>query len=105
MTGFGDGPRRDLRRGDVHRGWLRAIPRQVDADPGASKVAAAATAAHDVLAAIYPDQAADIQALLDTSLGAVADGPAKDAGIAVGKAAAAQMLAAREGDGRGGNTP
>jgi hypothetical protein len=78
---------------------------KVDADPGASKVAAAATAAHDVLAAIYPDQAADIQALLDTSLGAVADGPAKDAGIAVGKAAAAQMLAAREGDGRGGKHP
>ena len=78
---------------------------KLDADPTASKVAAAATAAHDVLAAMYPDQAADLQALLDTSLGAVADGPAKDAGIAVGKAAAAQMLAAREGDGRGGKHP
>jgi len=75
---------------------------KLDADPTASKVAAAATAAHDVLAALFPDQAADLQTLLDTSLGTVADGPAKDAGVAVGKAAAAAMLAEREGDGRGG---
>jgi hypothetical protein len=78
---------------------------KLDADPTASKPAAAASAAHDVLAALFPDQAADLQALLDTSLGAIADGPAKDAGIAVGQAAAAQMLAAREGDGRGGTHP
>ena len=42
---------------------------------------------------------------LDTSLEAVPDGPAKDAGVAVGQAAAAQMIAAREGDGRGGDSP
>src|SRR4051812_23196576 len=56
----------------------------LDADPTASKVAAAASAAHDVLAAMYPDQAADLQALLDTSLGNVPDGRAKEAGVAVG---------------------
>src|SRR6188472_3484576 len=46
----------------------------VAADPTASKAAAAATAAHDVLAALFPDQAADLQTKLDTSLGAVTDG-------------------------------
>ncbi len=76
---------------------------QLEAEPTASKVAAAATAAHDVLANLYPDQAADLQAKLDTSLEAVPDGPDKDAGVAVGQAAAAQMIAAREGDGRGGD--
>ena len=39
---------------------------QLDADPTASKVAAAATAAHDVLAGLFPDQAADLQTKLDT---------------------------------------
>ncbi len=73
----------------------------LDADPSASKVAAAATAAHGVLAASFPDQAADLQALVEASLATVPDGAAKDAGIAVGEAAAAAMLAAREGDGRG----
>ncbi len=76
---------------------------KLDADPTASKVAAAATAAHDVLLNLYPDQKDDLQAKLDTSLEAVPDGTSKDAGIAVGKAAAAQMIAAREGDGRGGD--
>jgi hypothetical protein len=75
---------------------------KLEADPTASKVAAAATAAHDVLAGLFPDQAADLQTKLDTSLGAVPAGAAKDAGVAVGKAAAAAMLSAREGDGRGG---
>jgi hypothetical protein len=74
----------------------------LDADPSASKVAAAATAAHGVLAGSFPDQAADLDALLETSLASVGDGAAKDAGMAVGEAAAAAMLAAREGDGRGG---
>jgi hypothetical protein len=78
---------------------------QLEADPTASKVAAAATAAHDILANLYPDQAADLQAKLDTSLEAVPDAAAKDAGVAVGQAAAAQMIAAREGDGRGGEHP
>jgi hypothetical protein len=73
----------------------------IEADAGASKVAAAAAAAHGVLVELFPDQAADLDALLETSLGSVPDGDAKDAGIAVGQAAAAAMLEAREGDGRG----
>ena len=61
--------------------WSRsraATPRTsgaVEADPGASQAAAAATAAHDVLASLFPDQAADLQAKLDASLGAIEDGP------------------------------
>lgn len=78
---------------------------KVDADPTASKAAAVAAAAHDVLAALFPDQAADLQGLLDGSLGAIPDGASKDAGVSVGQAAAAAMLAARTGDGRGGEHP
>ena len=78
---------------------------QVEAEPDASKVAAAAAAAHGVLDGLFPDQSADLQALLDASLADVPDGPAKDAGIAVGEAAAAAMLAEREGDGRGEPNP
>jgi hypothetical protein len=74
----------------------------LEAEPAASKVTAAAAAAHGVLAGSFPDQAPDLDALLETSLSTVPDGDAKDAGIAVGQAAAAAMLAAREGDGRGG---
>jgi hypothetical protein len=78
---------------------------RLEADPDASKVAAAATAAHGVLTELFPDQSADLQARLDESLATVPDGPAKDAGIAVGQAAAEQMLAAREGDGMGEENP
>ncbi len=77
----------------------------LDADPEASKVAAAAAAAHGVLAGLFPEQSTELQALLDASLAEVADGAAKDAGIAVGEAAAAAMMAAREGDGRGEPNP
>ncbi len=77
----------------------------VEAKPDASKVAAAAAAAHGVLAGSFPDQQADLQALFDTSLAAIPDGAAKDAGVAVGHAAAAAMIAAREGDGRGADYP
>jgi hypothetical protein len=66
----------------------------------ASQDAAAATAAFRVLAALYPDQLATLQARYDTSLGAIGDGRAKRRGIAAGDAAAAAMLAARANDGR-----
>ena len=78
---------------------------QLEADPDASKVAAAAAAAHGVLAGLFPDQSADLQAKLDASLTDVPEGPARDAGVAVGEAAAAAMLAEREGDGRGEPNP
>jgi PAP2 superfamily len=72
------------------------------ADPAYSQDAAAATAAYRVVVALVPAQAATLQARYIESLGAIPDGPAKTGGIGVGEAAAAAMLAARQGDGRGG---
>jgi hypothetical protein len=73
------------------------------ADRGTSREAAAASAAHDVLVALYPDQKADLDATLATSLSAIADGEAKSKGIELGKKAAAEIIAVRANDGF--NTP
>jgi hypothetical protein len=72
------------------------------ARPTDSKEAAVATAAHDVLASIVPAQQATLDAHQATALDAIPDGPAKVRGIAVGRAAAAAMVAARTDDGRYG---
>jgi hypothetical protein len=66
---------------------------------GASVVAAAAQAAHDALAAVYPQHAAAFDAALQASLAEVPDGPAERQGIAVGRYAAKKILAARADDG------
>jgi hypothetical protein len=97
-------------QGSVY-GAINAIDRrhrpylvQRRADPKASKDAAAATAAFRVLDALFPAQHATLQAHYDGSLGAIPDGPRKEAGIEVGEAAADAMLA--EGhDGRPGPIP
>jgi PAP2 superfamily len=67
-----------------------------------SKDAAAATAAYRVLVSIVPAQQAALQARYQASLAAIPEGKAKAGGIAVGEASAAQMIAARTGDGRFG---
>jgi hypothetical protein len=64
--------------------------------------AAAATAAYRVLVHLVPSQQATLEARYLASLAAVADGPSKTRGIAVGEAAAAAMIAARTDDGRFG---
>src|SRR3954465_7243135 len=69
------------------------------ADHGTSREAAAAVAAHDVLIALYPDQKADLDATLATSLSAIADGEAKSKGIELGRRAAAEIIALRASDG------
>jgi hypothetical protein len=61
--------------------------------------AAVATAVHDVLKALVPDQAVKLDGVLASSLAGLAAGEAKEAGIASGRAAAAAMVAARTGDG------
>jgi hypothetical protein len=66
----------------------------------ASDVAAAATAAHEVLRTYVPTQAPAVDAQYATSLAAVPDGPAKTRGIAYGLAAAHTLLASRVDDGR-----
>ena len=65
----------------------------------ASPEAAAAQAAHDVLVHEFADGAPAFDALLAAELAAIADGPAKTHGVAIGIEEAAEMLAARANDG------
>jgi hypothetical protein len=69
-------------------------------DNPASEEAAVATAAHDVLVALFPTQAADLDAKYATSLAALPDDGAKANGIAVGQQAASAILIKRAEDGR-----
>ena len=92
-----------------HEPYLVAPP----ANSGESKEVAAATAAFRVLVGfpertptlpgLFPAQRSTLQPLYDASLSTAPNGPAKTGGIAVGEAAAAAMLTARENDGRGGD--
>jgi hypothetical protein len=79
-------------------GGLEPFATGVTAPPGASADAAVAQAARDVLVARVPSQTAAVQAAYDTYLASIPEGSAKDAGKAVGAAAAAGMLAMRTGD-------
>ena len=80
-------------------GGMKPFATTVSAAPGASVDAAVAQAARDVLVARVPAQSAAVQSAFDTYMSAVPAGMAREAGIAVGKAAAAGMLALRIGDG------
>lgn len=71
----------------------------IAAPAGASTEAAAITAAHGVLVAFFPAAAASLDQQRDASLASIPDGQAKTDGIAVGEAAAAAMVAERNGDG------
>ncbi len=68
------------------------------AEPNASREAAAAQAAHDVLVAMYPSQRAIFDAALNTTLARV-DGDAARDGSRVGTAAAQALLELRSADG------
>jgi hypothetical protein len=74
---------------------------RIDAKPDASIEAAIGTAHCAVLGRLLPTQQAATDAACKAALGKIADGAAKDAGIAVGQQAAALVLAARDGDGAG----
>jgi hypothetical protein len=75
------------------------------APPGASPEAAAIAAAHATLVVRRPMHAATLDAARTTSLAAIPDGPAKTDGIAVGEAAALEMLLLRVNDGWNANVP
>jgi hypothetical protein len=93
-----------------HQAYLSGLPA---APSSASIDAAVVTAAHDVLVGLLPqfpitatfttavrDEIRErLDNLRDASLGAIAPGPNKDAGIAAGSAAATAMLAARSHEG------
>jgi PAP2 superfamily len=66
--------------------------------PGASLAAAVAAATHDTLVQLQPSAAPTIEAAYATKLASISGGAAKDAGVAVGQAAAAAILARRRGD-------
>jgi hypothetical protein len=71
----------------------------IDAPAGSSADAAAAKAARDVLANYFPGAAGTLDAALASTLAELPDGASKDNGIAVGAAAAAELIALRTGDG------
>jgi hypothetical protein len=67
--------------------------------PGASLHAAIAQSAHDTLAALFPSQRAQFAQVLQNELAKIPALPTKPAGIAVGRRAAAAILALRANDG------
>lgn len=71
----------------------------LNAPRGASKEAAAASAAYEVLLALHPDQEAGLEALRASSLAVVTEGDAKVKGIDLGRQAAAGIVALRANDG------
>lgn len=79
----------------------------LSAAPGASVDAAVAVAAHDVLAEYYTTtaQRERLANALEVDLAQIVDGPAKEAGIQVGRAAAAEVIASRANDGRFASVP
>jgi hypothetical protein len=83
-----------------HQSYLGGL----SAPSTASKAAAVAQAAHDVLVGLMPVTAPAVKTRVDdmlaASLSQIDDGSAKAQGIEVGAAAAAAMLAARATDGR-----
>ena len=68
------------------------------ADKGASREAAAATAAHDVLVSLFPDERSKLEQALQASLAKI-EGDARTKGVELGKRAAAGMIALRTDDG------
>lgn len=80
-------------------GGYRPFRTTLTAPAGASSTAAAAQAAHDVLVAYLPANAAVFDAALAESLAPVPDGAGKTQGVSIGQAAAAATLGDRAGDG------
>jgi hypothetical protein len=71
----------------------------VRAPAGASIEAAAAAAGHGILTQLFPVQQASLDAALGASLAQVADGDARNLGLAVGREVAGRLFALRKGDG------
>jgi hypothetical protein len=65
---------------------------------GASREAAAATAAHDVLVSLFPEERAKLEPALEAALAAI-DGDAKTRGMELGRKAATGIIALRADDG------
>jgi hypothetical protein len=72
---------------------------ELTAEKGASKDAAAVTAAHAVLTSLFPDDKAKLDQAFQASLAAIQEGIAKSQGIELGKTAASGIIALRVDDG------
>jgi hypothetical protein len=68
-------------------------------DEKADPIAAAASAAHTVLLAAFPDQQTSLDSALTQSLGKVPDGDAETRGVALGKLAGQAIVSLRQHDG------
>jgi hypothetical protein len=68
-------------------------------DRNTSRDAAAASAGHAVLVSLYASRKADLDTFLSEQLRSMAEGPAKDRGIVLGRKAGADLLALRANDG------
>jgi hypothetical protein len=79
----------------THQPYLAFLP----ADPGASKEAAVAAAAHGVMVQLFPNSTTPLDDAYSARLALIPDGAAKTAGIAVGEAAAGQCVLSRANDG------
>lgn len=75
------------------------------AQPGTCPVAAAAVAAHDVLASLYPTQQTVFDMALSSSLNQIGDGSMKTNGVALGHAVASDILTWRANDHSGDVVP
>ena len=81
------------------------LVRLSDIPRGASKIAAADEAAHDVLVFLYPAFQASLDTELQQDLAQIPDNERKAQGVAVGQAVAGQLLAARGVDGANVSPP
>ena len=72
---------------------------RLSAEPSASREAAAAAAAHNILVRVYPDQAKEFDKILEGSLAAIPEGQPKTDGLRLGEQAARAILLERENDG------
>lgn len=78
----------------THEPFVRFVRHQTPVD----KSAAAAAAAHQALITLYPSRKAVYDALFLAQTTAIADGPAETNGIALGRAAARQVIVERSDD-------
>jgi hypothetical protein len=69
------------------------------AAPRTSREAAAAVAAATLLSALHPEVGSDIEAMLTSYLGSIAEGQSKAEGVKLGEVVAKTVLLARESDG------
>ncbi|RIK71220.1 MAG: chloroperoxidase [Planctomycetota bacterium] len=85
----------------THRPWLV----DVHAGPSTSLEAAVHQAAYEILAHCYGSETPLLQSVYNARMGAIADGPEKTSGMALGSMIASACVAERTGDGSASTAP